>query len=174
MDEEKMEELVEEMEGFHMPRYDELPRIQLYLEQVIDEVVYILKPIFGDNADGWITRTMVANYVKQGIVPRPTGKKYGREHIAYLVYISIAKKVLSMDEIKRLEQLQRSSYPIEKAYNCLCSEFENALRDIFNREPLCAPSYTTTDVEADVFRSTVISVGYAIYTRKMLTTLCGE
>ena len=168
MDEEKMEKLVEDIEHFHMPRYEELPRIQLYLEQVIDEVVYILKPIFGDNRDSWMTRTMVANYVKQGIVPRPNGKKYGREHIAYLVYIAIVKKVLAMEEIHHVVEIQRGVYPIEKAYDYLCTEFENALRSVFRRESVCPPTYKTEDIEANVFRSTVISVSYAIYARKML------
>ena len=157
-----------EVTKFQMPRYEELPRINLYLDQVIDEVVYILSPIFGENEDNWITHTMVGNYVKQGLLPRPSGKKYGKEHIAYLIYISIAKQVLSMGEIKRLVEIQRAAYPIEVAYNYLCNEFENALRDIFRRESLCPPTYDSKDLEANVFRSTVIAVGYTIYTRKML------
>ena len=157
-----------EVTKFQMPRYEELPRINLYLDQVIDEVVYILSPIFGENEDNWITHTMVGNYVKQGLLPRPSGKKYGKEHIAYLIYISIAKQVLSMGEIKRLVEIQREAYPIEVAYNYLCNEFENALRDIFRRESLCPPTYDSKDLEANVFRSTVIAVGYTIYTRKML------
>lgn len=168
MNTEKMEAIIGEIMAFEMPRYEALPRINLYLEQIIDEVVYILSPIFGDNGDKWITRTMVGNYVKQGLLPRPAGKKYGREHIAYLVYISIAKQVLSMGEIKHLVEIQQGSYPIEVAYNYLCNEFETVLRDIFRRKELEEPSYETTDIEANVFRSTVIAVGYAIYTRKML------
>ena len=164
----KMEEIMGEVTKFQMPRYEELPRINLYLDQVIDEVVYILSPIFGENEDNWITHTMVGNYVKQGLLPRPSGKKYGKEHIAYLIYISIAKQVLSMGEIKRLVEIQRAAYPIEVAYNYLCNEFENALRDIFRRESLCPPTYDSKDLEANVFRSTVIAVGYTIYTRKML------
>ena len=171
MNEIRLKEITDDILKFKMPRYEELPRIPLYLEQIIDEVVYILKPIFGDNGeddDKWITRTMVSNYAKQGIIPRPFGKKYSKDHIAYLVYISIAKQILSMDEIRRLLEIQRKEYPIDKAYNYLCSEFENALYEIFKREGLCPPSYKTSDVEANVFRSTVIAVAFAIYTRKML------
>ena len=163
-----MEEIIRDVTAFRMPRYEELPRINLYLEQVIEEVVFILHPIFGDNADKWITRTMVGNYVKQGLIPRPEGKRYAKEHIAYLVYISMAKQVLSMGEIKHLVDIQRAAYPIETAYDYMCNEFENALRDIFQRQSLCPPTYETTDIEANVFRSTVIAVAYAIYTRKML------
>ena len=116
LNQERIEEITAEVMGFHMPRYEELPRMDLYLEQVIEEVVYILQPIFGDNQEEtWITRTMVGNYVKQGIIPRPKGKKYTKEHIAYLLYISIAKQVLSMGEIKHLVEIQRAAYPIETA-----------------------------------------------------------
>lgn len=171
MNEARLKEIVDEVLKFKMPRYEELPRIHLYLEQIIDEVVFILEPILGSNdedGDRWITRTMVGNYVKQGIIPRPEGKKYSREHIAYLVYISIAKQILTMDEIKRLVQIQKEEYPIDKAYDYLCSEFENALYEIFQRKALCPPSFDTSDIEANVFRSTVIAVAYAIYTRRML------
>lgn len=169
MVQEKMEEITAEIQAFRMPRYEELPRMNLYLEQIIEEVVYILGPIYGDNRQNkWITRTMVGNYVKQGLLPRPVGKKYTKEHIAYLLYISIAKQVLSIEEIHRLLEIQREAYPIELAYNYLCNEFENALQVIFQRKDLCPPTYQTSDIEANVFRSTVIAVGYAIYTRKML------
>ena len=168
MNYERMEEITEEIKAFKMPRYDELPWINLYLEQLIDEVVYILKPVFGDNSDRWITGTMIGNYVKMDLLPRPVGKKYSKEHIAYLVYISIAKQALSMGEIKRLLEIQKKAYPIEAAYDYLCIEFENVLHSIFERQEVCPPSYSVTDIEADVFRSTVISVGYSIYTRKML------
>ena len=168
MDQQKMEEAVRRVEEFRMPRYDSLPRISLYLEQVIDQVVMILEPVFGDNRDSWITRTMVGNYVKQGLLPRPQGKRYGREHVAYLVYISIVKQVLSMEEILRLLEIQRAAYPVQLAYDYLCSEFENSLRTVFQQQPLCPPSYKTSDVEANVFRSTVIAVCYTIYTRQML------
>ena len=168
MDSVKMEQICGEVMAFKMPRYEQLPRISLYLDQVIEEVVFILSPILGDNSEKWITHTMVGNYVKQGLIPRPMGKKYAKEHIAYLIYISIAKQVLSMGEIHNLLEIQRKAYPIETAYNYLCNEFENALQDIFRRKDLCPPTYETKDLEANVFRSTVIAVAYTIYTRKML------
>ena len=88
MNEARIEEIISEIMKFKMPRYDKLPRMNLYLEQVIEEVVFILEPIFGNNEEKWITRTMVGNYVKQGLIPRPIGKKYSKEHIAYLVYFN--------------------------------------------------------------------------------------
>lgn len=165
---EKIDEISAEILKFSMPRYDELTHIHLYLEQVIDEVVFILKPVFGDNKDKWITPTMVGNYVKQGILPRPVGKKYSKEHMAYLIYISIAKQVLSMGEIKRLMDMQKETYPIGVAYDYFCCEFENMLYEIFGKKEQVPDTSVTKALEANLLRSTIISVSYAIYTRKML------
>ncbi len=165
---EKIDEISEEILKFTMPRYDYLPHIYLYLEQVIDEVVFILKPVFGDNRDRWITPTMVGNYVKQGLLPRPSGKKYTKEHMAYLIYISTAKQVLSISEIKRLMDIQKETYPIAVAYDYFCCEFENMLHDIFCKKGQISFDCSAKGLEANVFRSTIISVSCAIYTRKML------
>ena len=167
IDNERMQDIAQEIFDFKMPRYESLTHINLYLEQVIDEVVFILEPIFGDNSDKWITSTMVGNYVKQGLLPRPVGKKYSKEHIAYLIYISLAKQVLSIGEIKRLMDIQKNSYPISIVYDYFCTEFESILAHVFGREE-AADSSSTHLLEANVLRSTIMSVCYAIYTRKML------
>lgn len=164
----KNQELADFIKGFKMPRYEMLSHINLYLEQVIDEVVFILEPLFGNNDDKWITPTMVANYVKQGIIPRPTGKKYTKEHIAYLVYICVAKQILSISEIKKLIEVQMDSYPINAAYDYFCTEFENILFEVFGAGTAVPDSSVTKRIEADIFRSTIIAVSYTIYTRKFL------
>ena len=43
--------------------------------------------------------TMVNNYTKSGLVPRADGKKYGREHLAYLTAICILKRVMSAKDM---------------------------------------------------------------------------
>ena len=165
---ERMQEISREILDFKMPRYENLTHINLYLEQVIDEVVFILEPIFGNNSDKWITPTMVGNYVKQGLLPRPVGKKYTKEHIAYLIYISLAKQVLSICEIKRLMDIQKNSYPISIVYDYFCTEFESILTHVFGTSEDTMDTSAPHVLEANVLRSTVISVCYAIYTRKML------
>ena len=49
-----------------------------------------------------MTKSMVNNYVKVGMIPRPTGKKYDRDHLAMLIMIGVLKQALSMESISRL------------------------------------------------------------------------
>ena len=46
-----------------------------------------------------LTASMVSNYVKKGLVSNPVKKQYSREQISYLIYISIAKVSVSIDNI---------------------------------------------------------------------------
>ena len=52
-----------------------------------------------------MTKSMVNNYVKVGMIPRPVGKKYDREHLAMLLMICVFKQALSMESISRLLEL---------------------------------------------------------------------
>ena len=49
-----------------------------------------------------MTKSMVNNYVKVGLIPRPAGKKYDREHLAMLLMICVLKQALSMESISQI------------------------------------------------------------------------
>lgn len=49
-----------------------------------------------------MTKSMVNNYVKVGLIPRPVGKKYDREHLAMLLMICVLKQALSMESISQI------------------------------------------------------------------------
>ncbi len=79
-----------------LPRWEELPDFGLYMDQVI----VLIERAFDDLLPkGEITKSMVNNYVKVRLIPRPVGKKYEREHLAMLLMICILKQSLTMEEI---------------------------------------------------------------------------
>ena len=67
--------LAEYMSSVHIYRIDELPRIELYLDQVItlvcDELAFMCLP-----DEQTLTGSMVNNYVKQRLVCAPKRKRY--------------------------------------------------------------------------------------------------
>ena len=65
------------IEGFQLPRYKEIPNVGLYLEQVAKYINSYLNVL--GYAD--ITPSMISNYVKQGLVNKPTGKLYYTDQI---------------------------------------------------------------------------------------------
>ena len=87
------EERIEKIIKHHLPRWNELPEIDLYLDQVVNYLEKYLGILSSNDDDKIITKTMINNYVKQGIMPAPEKKKYGKTHIAYLMVICILKQV---------------------------------------------------------------------------------
>jgi hypothetical protein len=79
-----------------LPRWEQLPDFGLYMDQVI---VLIERTFDGMLPEGEITKSMVNNYVKVQLIPRPVGKKYEREHLTMLLMICILKQSLTMEEI---------------------------------------------------------------------------
>ena len=93
------EERIEKIIKHHLPRWNELPEIDLYLDQVVNYLEKYLGILSSNDDDKIITKTMINNYVKQGIMPAPEKKKYGKTHIAYLMVICILKQVYSIGDI---------------------------------------------------------------------------
>ena len=82
----------------HYPLWEELPEIELYLDQVLLYVNQVCAPI-SPNKDKGLTASMVNNYVKNGYLTKPDKKKYQRQQIARLIAITTLKSVFSIQEI---------------------------------------------------------------------------
>ena len=119
---------------FHMPRWNELPDIDLYLDQVVNYLERVLGNYTVNKEDKIITKTMINNYVKQGIMPAPEKKKYNRSHIAYLLVICILKQVYSISDIGKLISLTIEHFELNKAYNRFCANLEVSIKNVFTRK----------------------------------------
>ena len=81
--------------SYHLPEWEELPQIELYLDQVIALVNNYLGFFVYDPAEEkLLTPSMVNNYVKLRLIPAPVRKKYGRKHIALLLMGVFVKQLV--------------------------------------------------------------------------------
>ena len=83
---------------FSYPKWEDIPNIDLYLDQVLLYVNQVCAPISPDIEKG-LTASMVNNYVKHGYLTKPDKKKYQRKQIARLIAITTLKSVFSIQEI---------------------------------------------------------------------------
>lgn len=116
---------MKKIEQCHIPRWDELPDIDLYMDQVISQLDKYLDAVNSD--EHILTASMVNNYVKQQLLPAPVKKRYSRVHMAYLIAICLLKQSLSMPEIKALLDAHIKPETLEAEYNSLCAMQEDAL-----------------------------------------------
>ena len=84
--------------NFSYPKWEDIPNIDLYLDQVLLYVNQVCAPISQDKDKG-LTASMVNNYVKHGYLTKPDKKKYQRKQIARLIAITTLKSVFSIQEI---------------------------------------------------------------------------
>lgn len=126
------EQYAQRIGAYRLPRYSELPDLELYMDQLITYVSGATA-LLETSVDKPLTASMVNNYVKQGVMPRPQNKRYNRAHVAYLLAICILKRAYSLADIERLVELQTCSAPLDRTYDFFCESFETGLRMLFER-----------------------------------------
>ncbi len=117
----------ENIAAFDLPNYNDIPDIGLFLEQAVKYVNGYLEPL----GDVSLTGSMVSNYVKKKILANPVKKQYNREQLAYLFFIAAAKTCLSLENLQRLIDIQRTYCSCESAYEYFRAELRSALGEVF-------------------------------------------
>ena len=125
------------LNSYKLPTWDELPTIDLYMDQVIALMNQYLTNNMPSAKDGsqTITPPMINNYVKQKVMPAPVNKKYSREHIAYLIMICSLKQALSIPTMQRILPLYEETDKIKELYSVFCKNLYKAFA--FITEKVC-------------------------------------
>lgn len=121
---------VEGVAKHKLPRWSELPDLDIYMDQVLSLMARYFDGYPG-NDDKRLTSSMVNNYVKLGIMPAPKSKKYNREHLAHLIIICVLKTVMPIGQIGQLISAKvgnDASY--ENLYNRFCDYYESSVSTI--------------------------------------------
>ena len=103
-----LENWLNELNNFSFKSYEELPELDLYMDQVLTLLEKQLAIFQTSSLEKTITSSMINNYVKGEVVTAPISKKYNREHLAEIEEICTLKQVLSIAEVK---QILDKSYP---------------------------------------------------------------
>ncbi len=112
-----------ELRHFILPSWSDLPE-GIRSDRLITYTNSYLKRLFGE--EGLLTKTMVQNYLKWGLLPGLTGRKYNKQHVAWCLAIGMLKQILNISDIKFGIIILRYSMDSEELYN--------AFREIFRHE----------------------------------------
>lgn len=170
MKETTKQRIADSIKDFRLPRYHEIPNVGLYLEQTSKYISECLAPV----QETAITSSMISNYVKKGLISSPVKKQYDREQIAHLMFIMLAKSVVSLDNLYHFIRLQERTYPAERAYNYLCDEFENLLPFVFGMKDTIDSVGVDSSDEKIMLRNTIITIVHKIYLDKCFEALAQE
>lgn len=115
--------LRDDIDSWEPVKWEGLPDIDLYMDQVVTYLRRQLALFQDDSEASLVTRSIINNYVKDGIVPRPVNKRYAREQLTALMMACLLKRVLPMQQVKQLlrpgdqESYAAFSLGLKKALN---------------------------------------------------------
>jgi len=160
----------DKVNAFSLPPYDELPDMGLYLEQAARFINGFMVPLGCTE----LTISMISNYVKKGVIDPPVRKQYFAQQIGYLFFVSVAKNVMSMEDIIRLLQMQRQIYDPRTAYEYFRSELENVLGYICGIKDTMDNVGVTNTGEKTLIRSVLTAACHVIFVNSTLESIRPE
>ena len=126
----KFNELLRFLDTLSYIKPEQIPSIDLYMDQVTSLMEERLKKVKRHQDDKVLTKTMINNYAKAKILPAPDKKKYSKEHMFILLFIYYYKSVLSLGDIATiLDPLINRYFKNPEGLNV-----EDIYREAFNME----------------------------------------
>lgn len=159
------------LKDFHLPAWEELPSLELYMDQVIILLTKYLGIFCAvSNDDKIITPTMINNYVKLKIIPAPVKKKYSRMHLAYLIIVCILKQTLSISTISKIIPPDLNEEEITAVYTAFVKNQAKAFSYVTEQIAAVAqPILTLTDNNQDRMNDLVLQVAISANIFKLIT-----
>lgn len=140
-----IKDLTDNMKSRTPGSYYDFPDIDLYMDQVLS---YLSRQQTALSDSEKLTSAMVNNYIKEGLLPRANGKRYSREHLAYLSIISRLKQVLSVKEIDLLLKQDMQQTQIDDYFE----DFTELLKSALNELISVMERYTETTLPSTAMR----------------------
>ena len=120
----QMNKLHEALKGLDYIRPEDIPNIDLYMDQVTTFMNEHLAQYKRHDDDKILTKTMINNYAKNNLLPPPAKKKYSKDHMLLLIFIYYYKNLLNFNDIETLLK------PITEQY--FAGRGSARLSDIYN------------------------------------------
>lgn len=150
-----------------LPLWDELPDLELYMDQVIS---FITRHFENQSSEKIITPSMVNNYVKLGTIPAPVRKKYSKEHLAYLFMVCTLKQTLDMATIQKIIPIGLETSDIKYIYNSFVKNQSKAYGYVTeNVLSVAVPIFENEGENQDRLNDLLLQVASAANIFKLLT-----
>ena len=121
---------LEEIDQFELTKYEQLPDIDLYMDQMLTYLERQLNTFAISSLDKQITSSMINNYVKGDCIPSPISKKYNKEHIALILQICLLKRATNISDIKQMLDAIYQNADFLETYNDFADKATQTLHQI--------------------------------------------
>lgn len=136
MDINELKEKFSELNLQNQLTLDEIPEIDLYMDQVTQLFDSKFNETKRNEDDKALTKTMVNNYAKGKLLMSVKNKKYSKEHLLLMSLIYNLKGALSISDIKSslnkivISLENEEDYPIRDLYKLYLKQYGEDLKDV--------------------------------------------
>lgn len=162
--------------------YNDIPNIELYIDQVTTFIDSQLESVKRNPEDKTLTKTMINNYTKNNVLPSPNKKKYNKNHILTLIFIYYLKSFLSIKDVKSImgpitDKFFDSDDDLsftdvyKEIVNLELSEGKAITKDVLRKYNISAKSFEDAPAEDQDFLrrfSFICLLGFDVYVKKTM------
>lgn len=163
-------------------RPNEIPNIDLYMDQVTTFMEEQLKRTKRYEEDKILTKTMINNYAKNNLLPPPVKKKYSKEHVLVMIFIYYFKNILSIKDIESvLTPITEKTFDKEESldmtsvYEEICqmekSRIDDLKKDVTNSYKLAMDSFSELPSEEKEYLQLfafICNLSFDVYVKKQI------
>lgn len=178
-----MQSILESLGRIDYIKPEELPDVDLYVDQVTTLLQERLKNTRRNPEDKVMTKTMINNYAKNNLLPSPVKKRYSKNHLMMLIFIYYFKSILSINDIDKLlkpmSELYFDENPVLKLEQIYKEAFKLALesqkddlqRDVEKKADAAAETFAgISGKNGEYLRlfSFISSLTFDVYVKKLM------
>lgn len=177
-----LQEILERISVIDYIKPDDIPNIDLYMDQVTTFMEKQLASSKRYPDDKILTKTMINNYAKNNLLPSPEKKRYSREHMLLLIFIYYFKNILSISDIQTLlgpitEKYFRSSGDMDltaiysEVFSMEKGQIESMKKDLSDSFKTAQDTFADAPEEDREFLkqfSFICLLSFDVYVKKML------
>lgn len=126
----KIENIIKEITNSGTITSNDIPSLDLYMDQIMTLFDTYLSSHKRYETDKLLTKTMINNYSKEGVIKPIKGKKYTKDHILEILLVYSLKNTITIPEIKTILEDCHENRNIEEIYN----KYLEVSREIVNKE----------------------------------------
>ena len=113
--------------------HSDIPNIDIYMDQLLTFFDQQYEFFKRDPKENILTKSMINNYVKAGVMNKPHKKKYNRDQVKILIIIFHLKQVMSIQDIQTLfRRVEDSGLSSDDFYDKFLTTEKTAYEDLSN------------------------------------------
>ena len=163
-------------------RPEEIPNIDLYMDQVTTFMDTQLASTKRYGEDKILTKTMINNYAKNNLLPSPEKKRYSKDHLLMLIFIYYFKNILSITDIQKLlgpitakyfkgEPGKDMTYVYNEVFGMENRKIDQLIKNLLKDYRFSSATFQDADEEDQEFLkrfSFICLMSFDVYIKKMI------